>query len=422
MTEINNPEISADNRDEERWRAQLRALACLVVARIPVVLWGAPGAAKTSLVEGLLSSVCCDHYTSIVALHEPPEYGGYPMPVPAAQPDPGVKALPGHEIEPEPAHVAQLPVGWVLRLARAAERDPSRPAGLFLDELSNGAPASRSAAMRGILDGVWGDVKIPRLAVVAASNPDELSESGYRFSAALANRFCHIEWQLPGSIWTDAFLDGFTTGFPAELVPSVSPADVDRVENETVRPIIAAFARCRPDLFEGAPPEDESAQSRAWPSPRTWTMASRSLAVALAAGESPQGAACRLIVKGLVGQGAMTALLDYWGNFELPDPETVLQTAGKNPSSLVWPPRGDQVFAVLVSVSAAVRRDLTRERWVLAWKVFGAAARAGKAAFAASAANGLSKAGVQKWKKEVPVPEEIDLFWGMMAASGMVQS
>lgn len=393
--------LAASEGDAARWAAQIRALAILVIARVPVILWGAPGAAKTSIVEWLAARVACAWHCSIAALCEPPEYGGYPSPVGA--------------VDGTPAHVAQLPVGWVLRLARAAESDEQRrPAVLFLDELSNGAPATRAAAMRGVLDGIWGEHRIPRLAVVAASNPEEQSESGYRFSAALANRFCHIKWSLPALTWAEAYGEAFAGGLDESLIPSVTEEQITRAEEERVRPVLAAFARFRPDLFSGKVPESQEAQSGAWPSPRTWTMASRALAVALAAGEEPGSTACRIILHGLVEDGATRALLDYWQALDLPDPETLL----RDPSSVQWPARGDQAFAILQSVSAATRRDLTEPRWCAAWKVFGLAAESGRAAFAASAVRGLAKAGREKWGARVKLVPELDHFAALLAAMG----
>ncbi len=392
---------TSNTTDQARWEAQLRAVAACVVARVPVILWGAPGAAKTSLVEEIFAATCAASHTSIAALHEPPEYGGFPSPVAAT--------------ESVPAHVGQLPVGWVLRLARAAEADTERPVGLFLDELSNAAPATRSAAMRGVLDGVWGEARIPRLSVVAASNPEEQSESGYRFSAALANRFCHVEWRLPASVWLEAYGDEFSGKLPEGVIPRVTPALVARTEAERVRPVISAFGRFRPDLFDGEPPEDQDAQSRPWPSPRTWTMVSRAVAVALAAGEDPQGTTCRILLRGLVGEIATRELLAYWAALDLPDPETLL----RDPTSVRWPARGDQCYAVLSAVSAAVRRDLTPARWAAAWRLFGAAATSGRAAYAAGTVRQLALAAKSvTWPARQKLVPELDVYAEVLSAIG----
>lgn len=394
--------LASSEGDAARWAAQIRALACCVQAQVPAILWGPPGCAKTAVVEAVFRRLTCLSHVSIAALNEPPEYGGYPAPVAAS--------------ETRPAHVAALPVGWVQRLAAAAAADEAqRPVGLFLDELSNAPPATRSAAMRGVLDGTWGEVTIPRLAVVAASNPDEQSESGYRFSAALANRWCHFaEWSLPASVWAEGYADDFANGIPEEAIPIATREEIDRALAERVRPVIAAFARFRPDLFADCVPENQDKQSRAWPSPRTWTMLGRALAVALAAGEEPGSTTCRLLAHGLIGDGATRVLLDYWSALNLPDPEALL----RDPGSVRWPARGDQSFAILQSVSAAARRDLTEPRWCAAWRLFGAAAESGRAAFAASAVRSLAKAGREKWGARVKLVDELDHFASLLAAMG----
>src|SRR5262245_13914904 len=106
---------------------KIKALSLCIQTRVPALLEGGVGEAKTAIVSALFKRWCDDHQLSIVALHEPTEYGGFPVKGDAVVADGA-----GQE-----ACVNMVPLQWLRRLAKA-----KRP-GLFLDEFSNGAPATR---------------------------------------------------------------------------------------------------------------------------------------------------------------------------------------------------------------------------------------------------------------------------------------
>ena len=55
---------------------------------------------------------------------------------------------------------------------------------------------------------------------------------------------------------------------------------------------------------------------------------------------------------------------------DLPDPEALLA----DPASFALPERGDQVYAALTAMAAAVAARATPERWAAGWRVLGVAA------------------------------------------------
>lgn len=341
----------------------IQGVAIALQVGVPVVAEGEPGVAKTAIFSGLLESICDQWHTSIVALHEPPEYGGFPVPQAATK--------------TEPARVALLPNDWVVRLARNEKR-----AGLFLDELSNGAPATRSAAMRGVHEGTWGDTHVPRLSVGAAYNPPEIAESGYEFSAPLANRFMHVLWNMPVAYWVDQLV----AGFPA---PRATPLPEGWRKSEQMRDAttwLSTFATARPAAIQ-AMPGSAVARSKAWPSYRSFTNARDLLAACLAAGYGLEHAVTLLCIGGCVGAGAGHEFLTYCAEVDLPDPEAVLA----DPRSLKLPARGDRAFAVLTGVVLAVLADNTPERWSRAWDVLAVAVDADRSAVAASSARSLAQ-------------------------------
>ena len=130
-------------------------------------------------------------------------------------------------------------------------------------------------------------------------------------------------------------------------------------------------------------PESEEQAGKAWPSPRSWDMASRLLAAADAAQAGEDVAA--VLLAGSVGNGAGLEFLAWRKALDLPDPEWVLA----NPEKFQLPERGDQAFAVLSAVVTAAVGNLTKDRWLAAWQVLARAAEQGAKDIAAASAKAL---------------------------------
>jgi hypothetical protein len=357
------------------------AIAIAIQAGTPVLVEGGVGDGKTSIFESLFRRLCDERHTSIVALHEPTEYGGYPV--------------------PGPDGVALLPVAWVNRLSRNQKR-----AGLLLDEFTNGAPATRSATMRGVVEGVWGEKHIPRLSTAVAMNPAEIAESGYELSAPLSNRFCHIDWDMPVAYWKERLIQGFPDPSFTEL-----PKDWRERELRTATTYLAAFANVRGAAMKDMPTE-ASARGKPFPSFRSFTMARDLIAACAACGYDLEHDITILLVSGCVGVGACTEFLNYSKELDLPDPEVVL----RNPDRLVLPARGDRAFAILTAVTLAVLADNTVDRWNRGWAVLEVAAKQHRLDVAAAAAKALASNPAAK----APLPKAMDIFIPMLKAAGML--
>src|SRR5271154_6892809 len=91
------------------------ALGIAVSARVPVLLWGAPGTGKTSVIRALAESAALPCETVIASIREPSDFAGLPVVAAAGTADP---------------HVRFAPPSWAVALARAGE-------GIaFFDEIS----------------------------------------------------------------------------------------------------------------------------------------------------------------------------------------------------------------------------------------------------------------------------------------------
>ena len=262
----------------------VEALGVAVAARVPVLLWGAPGTGKTSAIRAMAQTMGLPCETVIASIREPSDFAGLPIVV-----GDGVRFAP-------PA--------WARRLAEAGH------GLLFLDELSTAPPAVQAALLRVVLERVVGDLTLPdAVAVVAAANPPEQAADGWDLSAPLANRLCHLAWQTdPRSV-----ADGLAGGWAPPVVP-VLP-DGWQAEEILSRGLVAAFLHVRPALA-CAPPSDAASAGRGWPSPRTWEMAARLMAAAGASGTGDEARSA--LIRGAVGDGPASSSSPGWWRWTCP--------------------------------------------------------------------------------------------------------
>jgi len=362
---------------EHDGNATAEALGIAVAARVPVLLWGAPGTGKTSAIRAMADAMGLPCETVIASIREPSDFAGLPV-------------VAGDSVRFAPPQ-------WARRLAAAGS------GVLFLDELSTAPPAVQAALLRVVLERTVGDLTLPpEVAVVAAANPPEQAADGWDLSAPLANRLCHLTWEL-----TPRFIaDGLAGGWAAPQVPLL-PAGWAAAE-QLHKGMVAAFLQVRPALAI-APPPNAAEAGRGWPSPRTWEMAARLMTATDAAKAS--GQARSALVRGAVGDGAGVEFLAWLVDMDLPDPEEVLA----DPASFRLPGRGDRAYAALASIAAAVASEPTPQRWAAGWRVLGACAETAPDV-AATAARVLARCRPDG----TALPAEIKLFAPVLRDAGLL--
>lgn len=309
----------------------LQALAVAISCRIPVLVWGAPGTGKTSVIRELAGRARLHCETVLASIREPSDFSGLPV----VQPD---------------GTVSFAPPSWAQRLV-------AHGGGLlFLDELSTAPPAVQAALLRVVLDRTVGDLQLPgNTAIVAAANPPEQAAGGWDLSSPLANRFLHLDWTTDGR----TVAHGLAHGFSVPVLPELpgSPNTTSRWAS-----LIPSFLNARPHLHLVVP-SDADRSGRAWPSPRSWQMAIRLTELAEQLGA--ERSVVNQLLMGSVGPAATVELLTWIDAFDLPDPEAVLADPTRHP----LPGRADQVHAVLSAIVASLRHRNSTERWHAAWQI-----------------------------------------------------
>jgi AAA domain (dynein-related subfamily) len=330
------------------------ALAVAMRSQVPVLLWGGAGLGKSSAVREIAAAAGLPCETVIASIREPSDFAGLPVVTEGGQ------------------SVRFAPPSWAERLVTAGR------GVLFLDEISTAPPAVQAALLRVVLERTVGDIALPDgVSVVAAANPPEQAADGWDLSPPLANRFCHLDWELDAREWADGILGGFTI----PVVPEVD-AGVWRQRLGAMRAAVSGFVISRPQFLH-AHPGNEAAAGRAWPSPRSWEMAARLLAFCDAAAiEEPVPA---LLLAGTVGPAVAAEFLAWRDDLQLPDAESVL----RDPTSFVLPARGDRAYAALAMLTAAVIANNTVERWEAAWEAIAYGAPEGRMDIAVSAIRSL---------------------------------
>ena len=271
----------------------VQLIAIGLQARIPMHMTGFPGVGKTEFARSLetgftRAGIKCKVVILVGSIREPQDFGGFPVSTPDG--------------------VRLLPMAW----ARDAQRLAAEGylVVVFLDELTTVPPTTQAAMLRLLTENVCGELTLPDyepgkggVVYLCASNAVEWAAGGQEIQPPMANRLWHGAFPMDHETWCDMMV----SDFPAPSDLPVLPADYLRTHHHVQRATIAAYIRAAGRDAWMAPPDDPARRSGAWPSGRTWYLASRLLAAieAVSPGNRAlQGAA----LAGLVGDQALPFL------------------------------------------------------------------------------------------------------------------
>jgi len=290
---------------------------------LPVLIEGPPGGGKTAMITQVANELGLPIETVILSVREPADVVGLPV------------------LKGDSVHI-EVPL-WCKRLMDAGKGI------LFFDELACAPQSVQAAALRIIHDRAVGDVVLPPdVRIIAATNNTEQAAGGWDIAAPLANRFVHYKWMGPKvHDWINWFL-----GEQKENNP-------DPKWNSSfaqAKGVICSFLERNSSLLGPNVPEDPEQVSRAWPSPRTWEMATRALALCQQTNQEYM-----TFLSGLVGEGGAIEFAQYDFYKDLPSPLDLIERR------VTYKPddRLDKTHSVLYSLAsyAVSFQDLTPRVW-----------------------------------------------------------
>lgn len=265
---------------------------------------GSVGTAKSAMIESLAREVGLQAIVVLLGQREPADLLGIPIPdgngfMRYCAPD----------------------------FARKANDAPG--AVIYLDEANYATPAVQGAAQRMILEGVVGDLALePSVRFVMSMNPmsQAMSAGGQELSTAFANRMGHIPWIAPGVQQWSEWMLADAGDSPAEMGNIV--AQQKRVLKmwpaawAKARAAVTTFLRSHQSLLNIVPAPRSPDASGAFPTPRTWELATRAIASAEVHGLDPESA--RVFCAAFIGTDACNEYLSWREKNDLPDPEKIL--------------------------------------------------------------------------------------------------
>lgn len=320
---------------------------------LPALFEGPPGDAKSSKIEGqaLDDGLMCK--TLVGSVREPADFNGLP--------------IPNLSKDGQITSVAMAPQSWALDLEIEGR------GVIFLDELTTCPPAVQAAMLRLVLDGALGDHILPiGVRIMAACNPVGQAANGYGITLPMANRFGHYQWPATEATdwvqWLTGDSDPFSRGVKDPATDSEKRLSTAEAEEARVlalwpdaysvaRGAVSGFLQHIPGHLHKMPKKGDPSGSKAWPSPRTWEMATRALAGGKIHGltESDHDE----MVSGFVSAGVYGEFKTWLENTDLPHPADVLDGVIKFKHDRR---RLDRTFAVLSGCTALVCPEKSAKR------------------------------------------------------------
>ena len=221
----------------------------------PLMVWGAPGLGKSSILKDVAKELGIGFIDVRLAQREPVDIRGLPVPG-----EDGVKWLVASE--------------W--------PRDPKSRGIILFDEITAADRSLQVAAYEFILDRRLGELySVPDgWYICAAGNRTEDRAVAATMSSALANRFLHVEMQEDVESW------------------------IVWARTHNIHPSVMGFVRYRPGCLFNQ--EGENLE-RGWPTPRSWERVSRMLERFKGEDEG----LLRKVVYGLVGNRAGVEFMEF---------------------------------------------------------------------------------------------------------------
>ena len=149
----------------------------LIVRKLPVFIWGAPGIGKSSIVKQIAAEQNLEFLDLRLSLLDPTDLKGIPF----------FNAATNEGVWAKPSFLPS---------------DKDSKGVLFLDEINTAPPAVQASAYQLVLDRKVGEYELPEgWSIIAAGNRENDRGIIYKMPPPLANRFVHFEMEVDFDDW-----------------------------------------------------------------------------------------------------------------------------------------------------------------------------------------------------------------------------
>lgn len=287
-------------------------------------IWGAPGIGKTEI----LRQVANEANAIVIEWHlsqiEPTDFRGVPK----------IENVKGSNDTKDERTVVKLPELF-------PDSDTEVPGIIFFDEMNRAPQMVLSAALSLCLGGTLGNYSLPeRWIVVAAGNRaiDLGDATPTVIEPALANRFSHVNY-----------------------APSIEDWIKWAYKKDHINPDLIAFLKHKPQYYHKLDPDEEP---QAWPSPRSWDLASEEEYFARGEKWSNKLSSDELseIYTDNVGSEAATAFNAYLELKKVYNENDVKGVYTKGAKAKKLPTRADQSYAASCSIASYKKGEKITEK------------------------------------------------------------
>src|SRR5574343_774066 len=268
----------------------------LLADTMPIMLMGAPGIGKSSIVKQICKEKNWDLIDLRLSLLNPIDLRGLPY------------------LDKEKREAVWLKPEFL-------PSETKTPGILFLDEINIAPVATQQAAYELLLDRKIGNYLFPdNWRIVAAGNREEDGAQVNSMPSPLANRLIHMEVAASIDDWKDWA--------------------IGKIDERVI-----AFLSCRSELLATLPKKEE----KAFPTPRSWEFVSRTLAI------YPDMDEAEDIIEGTVGKGATKEFLAYISIYkDLPDIQGILEGKVKTVPTKT---KANVLYALCTALVARLKKE-----------------------------------------------------------------
>jgi AAA domain (dynein-related subfamily) len=316
----------------------------------PLILWGSPGIGKSDRVRTASHAVGLEVGELFLSTAQPEDIGGIPIPN-------GKGGVTTHFAHPGVQNLIECKKGVI-----------------FVDELTCARPAVQGAGLSLVRDRILANQHLPGgVRIVAAANPPEEAAGGWPLALPMANRLMHFDMPKPSPDEWASWRMGNAT---AEVISAAEGEDEIRKHWSDKFPLyqglFAGYIKSvGPDKLLAIPRDGHRDRGRAWPSPRTWDMATNVAATCDALGRKELQIE---FVAACVGAGPAAEWAEWVSKANMPDPEAMLKdgwTPDKRRLDICFAAYGRAIAWTLARPDKDERTKWAIRAWVLltdAWK------------------------------------------------------